>query len=336
MPSQLPAVTHLQPLGVLLLFFVAHLLVGVVAPYVRGYRPPLLALMEMAGVALEKRLNRPGRSGRQLMWRGLGVAALLGVAASLAGLGVATLAQQRYGWLAELALLSVCVSVMSPLKTLRVVLRALEKGDKKLAAFALAPYAEEDLSNADEFTLVRKALEFAAVSLNRFCVAPVMFFAVLQPVGLARIVAVLAMYEIFGAADPDRLHFGRAIRKIELILNYIPARATVLLMLLAAIVVPGANPLRGWRTAWNQARFYAPKNKGCLVAAMAGALGVTLGGRILRRTNNVIENKWIGPEGSSAQTGTSDLQRGAMLVFVSYLWLIVMVSAIFLAANLFS
>jgi adenosylcobinamide-phosphate synthase len=335
MPHDLRNIATLQPLGVLLLFFVAHLLAGAAAPYVRGYRPPLTALMEMAGLALERRLNRAGRSPGQLMWRGVFVVALLGLAGGAAGIGMAALATREYGWAAELVLLSLCVSVMAPLKTLRVVLRALDKEDVKLAAYALSPYVEEDISRLDAHGLVRRALEFAAVGLNRFCVAPVLFFAVLHAAGLAWIVAALAMYEAFGAAEPERLHFGRAIRKIEWVLNYIPARVTVALMLLASVFVPGATPVRGLKTAWTQARFYTPGNNGCLVAAMAGSLGVTLGGRILRRTNYVIENKWIGPAGSTAQTTVTDLQRGAMLMFVSYLWLIVAVSGVFLAINIF-
>lgn len=331
MHLQFHAVTTLAPLGVLLLFFVAHLLAGAAMPYRKGAMPPLARVAEKIASWLERRLNRGTRDESQRTARGILVVYVLIVAAIGAGWGAGALMHRPYGWVLGLAVLAASVSAMGTVKTLRAVQAALSKEDVQAAAGALAPYIDEKFEKGDAGAVARKALEYAALGFHRHCVMPVLFFACFGVSGLLAAMAVTGMRHVFGTGDAAHAHFGLAARKTDYALAYVTARVTVVLMALSALVVPKASPLRALETAWNQAGSYGTKNEGCLVAGLAGALGVTLGGRTVRRSNEVIDNKWVGPAGASAKITALDVQRGTLLVFVSYLWLIVLTSGAFIA-----
>ena len=108
--------------------------------------------------------------------------------------------------------------------------------------------------------------------------------------------------------------------------NFIPALLTTIIIALAAIFVSGSNPKRALETAFAQAGRYRHGMRGWPVAAMAGALGVTLAGP---------PNGWVGPKDSSAKVTAEDLERCAMLHFVFFLCSMSIISTGILVANLY-
>ncbi|MGO8847042.1 MAG: cobalamin biosynthesis protein, partial [Methylocella sp.] len=87
--------------------------------------------------------------------------------------------------------------------------------------------------------------------------------------------------------------FGFAAAKIDDLANFLPARLSALLIVIAAFLVPGASPRAAWRSVRRDARGHASPNGGWPEAAFAGALGVRLGGP---RTyaGVTVEDAWIG------------------------------------------
>jgi adenosylcobinamide-phosphate synthase len=72
--------------------------------------------------------------------------------------------------------------------------------------------------------------------------------------------------------------FGWASARLDDLANWIPARLTAAAMSLAAALRSGAG-FASWRMCWRDAGHHPSPNSGWPEAAMAGALGVQLGGR---------------------------------------------------------
>jgi cobalamin biosynthesis protein CobD/CbiB len=64
------------------------------------------------------------------------------------------------------------------------------------------------------------------------------------------------------------------------------------------------------------------------IAALAGALGVTLGGPRRHENGHTIGHGWIGPAGTSARLGTAEVRRGALLLMVVFMIAIALVAGI--------
>jgi adenosylcobinamide-phosphate synthase len=95
----------------------------------------------------------------------------------------------------------------------------------------------------------------------------------------------IALYKAVNTADSmighktDRYrNFGWASARLDDMLNFIPARLTALLFCGAAFWVKGADAEKGWTTALRDAKKHASPNAGWPEAALAGALGYSLGG----------------------------------------------------------
>jgi len=276
-------------------------------------------LMELAGLDLERRLNRETRPQAARLIRGIAAALVLGVFACLAGYAVS-----RLGWVAELIFLSLCVNVTIPLKLVRRITRHLRRDEWPAAVEALQPYLKAPLDKADTHALIRRAIEFIVLSLHRFLAAPVFWFLAAGPVGLSLYTTYSALYQAFGLPDKRRRYFGWCVRVIDMLLNIVPAFLTVLLLCASALFVSKSNPLRALLTLFRQGRPYS----GWLMAAMAGGLGVTLGGSLWHSADYTEEQAWIGSKGSSARLGVEDLERAALLQYVFFMCFVVALSAL--------
>ncbi len=98
------------------IYLVFHLCIGLLLPYRRGMKPYFFMLMENAGLGLERRLNRETRPQSVRFIRGLVVGLVMGLAGCLMGYVVTRAAQVPYGGVVDIVLLSLCVTVMMPLK----------------------------------------------------------------------------------------------------------------------------------------------------------------------------------------------------------------------------
>ena len=119
------------------------------------------------------------------------------------------------------------------------------------------------------------AVESVAENLTDAFVAPVIFFLLLGLPGAAVYRAVNTADAMLGYRDGPLEYFGKLAARLDDALNLVPAR-------LAAIAIVGAAALGGadapgaWRTLWRDRGRTASPNAGWTMAAMAGALGLTL------------------------------------------------------------
>jgi adenosylcobinamide-phosphate synthase len=141
----------------------------------------------------------------------------------------------------------------------------------------VAAMVGRDTAQLDAAGVVRAAVESVAESTVDGVTAPLFFAALGGPVGAMVYRAVNTLDSMFGHQDERYGRFGWAAARIDDAANYLPARLTAPLMCLAAFLLR-RRPVQAVRILRRDGRKHASPNSGLTEAAMAGALGVQLGG----------------------------------------------------------
>ncbi|HSZ52015.1 MAG TPA: adenosylcobinamide-phosphate synthase CbiB [Caulobacteraceae bacterium] len=146
----------------------------------------------------------------------------------------------------------------------------LERGDLAAARQAVSRIVGRDVAALDASAIAAAALESLAESFNDGVVAPAFWLALAGLPGLYVYKAVNTADSLIGHREPRWRLFGWAAARLDDAMNLIPARLAGALIALA-----GGS---GWRIMLRDAPQHASPNAGWPEAAMAGALGVQLGG----------------------------------------------------------
>jgi len=160
------------------------------------------------------------------------------------------------------------------------VWRALETGSLEQARMAVAQIVGRDTAQLSEGEIVRATVETVAESTSDGIVAP-LFFLVLGGAPLAiAYKAINTLDSMIGHLDDRYRYFGWASARLDDVANWIPARVTALVIIVSAGVVfrTGESMKRAWYVLRRDGKKHASPNSGHPEAAMAGALGVQLGG----------------------------------------------------------
>jgi adenosylcobinamide-phosphate synthase len=235
--------------------------------------------------ALAKLLERAARrafpsSPLGLRLAGLVTALLTYAAAGAAAWGAiaaAALAHPLAGDLVGVVVLYSTIAARDLAKHSLAVARPLERGDLAEARRKVAMIVGRDTGDLDEAGVTRAAVESVAESTVDGVTAPLLFALVAGPVGAIVYRAINTLDSTFGHKDDRYRHFGWASARIDDAANYIPARVTAPLIALAAGLT-GRRAMGALRTLLRDGRKHESPNAGLPEAAMAGALGVQLGG----------------------------------------------------------
>jgi adenosylcobinamide-phosphate synthase len=104
------------------------------------------------------------------------------------------------------------------------------------------------------------------------------FFAVLfGPAGAVLYRAINTLDSIYGHRNDRYERFGKVAARVDDFANFLPARITSPLVALASSVI-GQRPLNSLRILFRDGQKHPSPNSGLTEAAVAGALGVQLGG----------------------------------------------------------
>jgi cobalamin biosynthesis protein CobD/CbiB len=131
-------------------------------------------------------------------------------------------------------------------------------------------------------------------------------------IGLFVYTTFAALDQAFGVKDEKRKYFSRMARVIDALLNFVPVLITTVLLVVAGLFVSKSNPFRALSCVLQSSYLYAP------IAAIAGGLGVTLGGTVRYTLDYAEERPWIGPKKATAKLQVSDLERAAMYQYIVY------------------
>jgi len=227
---------------------------------------------------LDSQLNHTGDSFA--MRRGKGVLALfaLVLAALVAGVFVERiLLAIPFGGVALAALASSLLAQRSLHAHVAAVARGLsisiDDGRR-----AVSMIVGRDVSRLDAAGVARAAIESLAENFSDGIVAPALFLALFGLPGALVYKAVNTADSMIGHRSERHLAFGWAAARCDDLLNLIPARFAAALIAAAACALPDASPKAALAAARRDAPKHASPNAGWPEAAMAGALGLALGG----------------------------------------------------------
>ena len=143
---------------------------------------------------------------------------------------------------------------------------------------AVAKIVGRDVNALGEAGVARAAVESLAENFSDGVVAPALWLATLGLPGALAFKTVSTADSMIGHKSPRYLAFGWASARCDDLMNLVPARATAGLLAAAAFTLPGASPAAALAIAWRDGSGHASPNAGWPEAAMAGALGFSLGG----------------------------------------------------------
>ncbi|MEC3952950.1 cobalamin biosynthesis protein [Nocardia sp. CDC153] len=163
-------------------------------------------------------------------------------------------------------------------KTGRAMADRLEAGDIDGARELLPSLCGRDPEVLDADGLARAALESIAENTSDATVAPLVWGAVAGVPGLLAYRAVNTLDAMVGYRNERYNRFGWAAARTDDVANLIPARVSGLITAALAPLV-GGRPADAWRAWRRDAAKHPSPNAGVAEASMAGALGITLGGK---------------------------------------------------------
>jgi adenosylcobinamide-phosphate synthase len=156
----------------------------------------------------------------------------------------------------------------------------LQAGELPAARRAVAMIVGRDTEGLSESEVTRAAVETVAESTADGVIAPLFYLAIGgAPLALAY-KALNTLDSMIGHRDDRYIDLGWASARLDDVVNWIPARVTALLLIVGAGVLTRQRERirNGWRVLRRDGRKHPSPNSGRPEAAMAGALGVRLGG----------------------------------------------------------
>lgn len=153
----------------------------------------------------------------------------------------------------------------------------LEKEGLKEAREALAMVVGRETKDLDEAGINRATIETVAENSVDGIISP-LFFAMIGGAPLMwAFKAVSTCDSMIGYKNDKYIRFGSFCAKLDDVLNYIPARISLHLYPSAASLL-GLSAEKSYEIAVRDAQIHPSPNSGIPEAAVAGALGVSLGG----------------------------------------------------------
>lgn len=181
------------------------------------------------------------------------------------------------GFLAETIMCWQILAAKSLKKESMKVYDALKEGDIEKSRYALSMIVGRDTLALDETKIIKAAVETVAENTSDGEIAPMIFIAIGGPVLGFFYKAVNTMDSMVGYKNDKYLYFGRCAAKLDDILNYVPARISGVLMIVACFFtrMDIKSAYRIWR---RDGRNHASPNSAQTEAVTAGALGIQLAG----------------------------------------------------------
>jgi adenosylcobinamide-phosphate synthase len=246
----------------------------------RGFPHPVRAIGAACAIAERAaRLWARGDARREKAAGALLCATLVAGTYALSGtlLARARRADARIGSALEIALAWTTLAARDLLTEASAVIAALDADDLVLARTRMARIVGRDTARLDSRELARATIETLAESACDGIVAP-LFALALGGVPLAlAFKAANTLDSMIGHIEEPYTHLGWASARLDDLACFVPARITALAIVVCAPLWRG-SAARAFAVLREDGRRHRSPNAGQPEAAMAGALGVRLGG----------------------------------------------------------
>lgn len=196
-------------------------------------------------------------AGSALREKGIASLVALSLGAMLLGLILAAIP----GRFVDVIVLAVLIAQRSLSDHVRAVARGL-RANLRAGRIAVADIVGRDTAQMDEADVARAAIESAAENLSDGVIAPIFWYLVLGLPGLLLYKIVNTADSMIGYRTPRHERFGWAAARFDDLLNFIPARLTAGLVMLAAFrfdifddILEEAPQHRSPNAGWPEAAF---------------------------------------------------------------------------------
>jgi adenosylcobinamide-phosphate synthase len=199
----------------------------------------------------------------------------------------------------------------------------LEKKDLAGARFKLSRIVGRETHTLPEEGIIRAVVETVAENMVDGIISPLLYAFIGSAPCIAGYKAVNTLDSMIGYKNEKYSYFGRFSARLDDVLNYIPARIS-LFFLAAAAAVMGKHPLRVLRIGVRDGQKNPSPNSGISEAAVAGALGIRLGGPCVYHGKKT-EKPFIGddtfpPQPRHIKEALGLVVTGSLLFFITGLF----------------
>lgn len=175
-------------------------------------------------------------------------------------------------------LLSCTISPRSLSEAGKEIYHYLHDHDLTNARYKVGWIVGRDTANLDESEVARATIETIAENITDGIISP-LFFMLIGGVPLAFFYrAVNTLDSMVGYKNDQYMDFGKASARFDDLCNFIPARITSILIIIIALLSDKLNAKAALQMTWRDARKHPSPNSGYAEAAVAGAIGIRLGG----------------------------------------------------------
>lgn len=157
------------------------------------------------------------------------------------------------------------------------IVNLLNEQNLSLARKRLSWIVGRDTKNLKEPEIARATIETVSENITDGIISPLFYFLLFGPLGALAYRVSNTLDSMVGYKNNRYFFFGRAAARWDDLLNYIPARITMFLLLFSGGIM-NWNIRRGWETAKRDACRHPSPNGGYAEATVAGILGIRLGG----------------------------------------------------------
>ncbi|TPL74938.1 adenosylcobinamide-phosphate synthase CbiB [Mesorhizobium sp. B2-3-15] len=266
---------------------------------------------------LDLRLNRATDPDALRRQRGVQALLVIVLVPAIAGLCVqlVLLWFVPLGWIIAVFLATSFLSQKSLYEHVEAVADALDSGGLDMGRAAVSRIVGRDPETLDRAGVCRAAIESLAENFSDGIVAPAFWTGVGGLAGGAAYKAANTADSMVGHRTPRHEAFGWAAARFDDWINLPASRLTALLIVLASLLVEGADPRDAWKAVRRDAKKHRSPNAGWPEAAMAGALGLALAGP--RSYGGVMVDDIFMGEGGRRDVDSGDIRRALKLYRVA-------------------
>ncbi len=206
-----------------------------------------------------------------------------------------------------------CIAMHDMIKHAMPIAKALQSNDLRLARELVQKIVGRDASRLNNSDVARATVESISEGFVDGFFAPIFWFAAAAAVAAllnlkyitAIAVGTALLYRtvntldsMVGYKNERYINFGKASAITDDILNFIPARLAILVLLLASAIC-GTNTKQGWKVVLRDRLKHTSPNSGHTESFIAGVLNVRLGGPTIY-AHGTVNKPWLCENGNDA------------------------------------
>ncbi|ODS34661.1 MAG: cobalamin biosynthesis protein [Candidatus Scalindua rubra] len=180
------------------------------------------------------------------------------------------------------------LSIRDLLREAGNVLKALKSGNIRKARKNLSRIVGRDTHSLNEQQITRGCIETSAESSVDGIIAPLFYAFIGGPALAMAYKSINTLDSMVGYKNEKYCNFGWASAKLDDIVNYVPARIAAIILPISSYLC-GADYSNSVKIVKRDSRKHPSPNSGIPEAAIAGALGIRLGG--LSTYDGITSNK---------------------------------------------